>query len=182
MAVDQSKIFGNLKECLLSLRQDNEWSQEELANRTGVSLMTIRRYEAMKPSKNLDINFLDRVSTLMGVPFWQLLDRILGRGSATAAIGTEKDEPTFFKLLRSGDSAIIADLGKIQTQKKSAIANEILHIAEVFLKSGRLEQLELLLDIYRKALADESLSRVDHAMMREYIATKMTEYRKELSK
>lgn len=179
MGFEQHVVSENLRDCLLALRQDNGWTQSDLAEKTGVSVMTIRRYEALKGGKSLDIGFLNRLAALMAVNPWELLGTIMGESEGSGESFSDSAEP-FLRLLRTGDPEVLEDLGKIKVTRMSLIATELLHIAEVFLKAPRLEQLELLLDIYRRALSSPNLTRSELALMREYTAEKMQEYRKEL--
>lgn len=177
MSVNFLHMAANLKYCLVEIRYHNGWTQKDLAQNTQVSVMAIRRYEYMTPTKTIDLAFLDRLAGLMGITLWTLLAFVLGRG--TEAIVVDDSAP-FLQMLKAGNAQKLAELGRLSVPapNKAIFANELLRMAEVYLKAARLEQLEMLLDMSRRALVDDTST--NQSQLNEFYRVKLSEYRKEV--
>lgn len=183
-----SQIAQGLKRTLLNIRKQKNLTQDQLANKMDVGVVTIRRYEGLKLGKTLGLDFVFKLAEVSEQTPKNVLNSIffIYLEEEKKIIGdTSSTEDIFKDIFSYPDSDILKFISEKKEKSSENIKNELLELISIYLASDRITQLEIFLDLSRKALSglgDNHISLKEQNKIRDFVENKTKEWRNELKK
>lgn len=176
----KEQVAENLSQVLEGLREKNDWTQAELAERLAVSAMSIRRYEKKQIGKGLDFDFVAALARLAAIPEDSLYSYLTSDSRQAIKDSATEKEGGFLPFIASAEPAILAKLDEVSPGLGSARATELANYCFHFLRNDRLGQLEALIESCRAALAIDGTTEIERQAIKAFLKKVMVNYRQTL--